>query len=130
MVRSGCLLLGLTGCLGQTGGPGALSPAAALPWLACDGLPTGEGEGTWYDADGRIFVGRTEAEARNKANLGPEVILTQDPDVLDTWFSSALWPFATLGWPEQNPSPLTGEGGERSEPGEGQVSHHGNGVPS
>lgn len=52
MVRSGCLILGLTGCLGQTGGPGALSPAAALPWLACDALPTGEGEGTWYDADG------------------------------------------------------------------------------
>ncbi|MCB2045007.1 MAG: class I tRNA ligase family protein, partial [Novosphingobium sp.] len=43
----------------------------------------------------------------------------QDEDVLDTWFSSALWPFATLGWPEQNPSPSTGEGGERSEQGEG-----------
>jgi len=57
----------------------------------------------WYDADGRIFVGRTEAEARNKANLGPEVILTQDPDVLDTWFSSALWPFSTLGWPDSTP---------------------------
>jgi valyl-tRNA synthetase len=57
----------------------------------------------WYDSQGRIFVGRTEAEARSKAGLGPEVALTQDPDVLDTWFSSALWPFSTLGWPDSTP---------------------------
>jgi valyl-tRNA synthetase len=44
--------------------------------------------------------------------------LVRDNDVLDTWFSSALWPFGTLGWPTENPSPLAGEGGERSEPGE------------
>jgi valyl-tRNA synthetase len=53
----------------------------------------------WYDADGNIFVGRTEAEARARGRIGPEVVLQQDEDVLDTWFSSALWPFSTLGWP-------------------------------
>ena len=55
----------------------------------------------WYDSDGNIYVGRTEAEAREKHGLGPAVELLQDEDVLDTWFSSALWPFSTLGWPEQ-----------------------------
>ena len=55
----------------------------------------------YYDADGNIHVGRSEAEARRKANLGDEVALTQDEDVLDTWFSSALWTFATLGWPDE-----------------------------
>jgi valyl-tRNA synthetase len=55
----------------------------------------------WYDSDGNIYVGRTEAEAREKHGLGPDVELAQDEDVLDTWFSSALWPFSTLGWPEQ-----------------------------
>jgi valyl-tRNA synthetase len=55
----------------------------------------------WYDAKGNIYVARNEAEARSKHRLGPEVQLTQDTDVLDTWFSSALWPFSTLGWPEQ-----------------------------
>ncbi len=54
----------------------------------------------WYDGDGNVYVARNEAEARAKHGLGPEVSLTQDPDVLDTWFSSALWPFSTLGWPE------------------------------
>ena len=57
----------------------------------------------WYDLEGNIFVGRTEAEARTKGNLGAEVVLRQDPDVLDTWFSSALWPFSTLGWPAKTP---------------------------
>ena len=53
---------------------------------------------------------------------GRHVLLTRDEDVLDTWFSSALWPFATLGWPEENPSPLAGEGGGASAPkGEGSV---------
>ncbi len=47
-----------------------------------------------------MYVGRTEAEVREKHQLGPDVALEQDPDVLDTWFSSALWPFSTLGWPE------------------------------
>jgi valyl-tRNA synthetase len=55
----------------------------------------------WYDADGNIYVGRSEQEARNKHNLAATVDLTQDADVLDTWFSSALWTFSTLGWPEQ-----------------------------
>ena len=57
----------------------------------------------WYDADGNIYVGRTEAEAKAKAKAqcGKDVALEQDKDVLDTWFSSALWPFSTLGWPEQ-----------------------------
>ena len=54
----------------------------------------------WYDEAGGIYVGRSEAEVRSRHSLGPEVRLTQDEDVLDTWFSSALWPFSTLGWPE------------------------------
>jgi valyl-tRNA synthetase len=54
----------------------------------------------WYDADGNFYVAHTEEEARKQAG-GRE--LTQDNDVLDTWFSSALWPFSTLGWPEQTP---------------------------
>ncbi len=58
----------------------------------------------WYDEAGNVFVGRSEAEMRQQHGLGDEVLLTQDPDVLDTWFSSALWPFSTLGWPEQTPA--------------------------
>jgi len=54
----------------------------------------------WYDADGRWFVGRDEDEVRREHALGPDVVLRQDEDVLDTWFSSALWPFSTQGWPE------------------------------
>ena len=57
----------------------------------------------WYDEQGNVYVGRDESEARTKHQLGPEVTLRQDEDVLDTWFSSALWPFSTLGWPEQTP---------------------------
>ena len=55
----------------------------------------------WYDHRGGIYVGRDEADVRSKHGLAPDVILEQDPDVLDTWFSSALWPFSTLGWPER-----------------------------
>ena len=55
----------------------------------------------WYDADGNIYVGRSEEEARQKHGLDATLSLQQDADVLDTWFSSALWPFSTLGWPEQ-----------------------------
>jgi valyl-tRNA synthetase len=57
----------------------------------------------WYDEDGNIFVARTEAEAQVAATRqhGKPVTLRQDEDVLDTWFSSALWPFSTLGWPQQ-----------------------------
>ncbi|HXH03043.1 MAG TPA: valine--tRNA ligase [Candidatus Competibacteraceae bacterium] len=55
----------------------------------------------WYDAAGNLYVGRNEAEVRRKHRLGADVALRQDEDVLDTWFSSALWPFSTLGWPQQ-----------------------------
>nr|WP_019364193.1 valine--tRNA ligase [Pseudomonas luteola] len=54
----------------------------------------------WYDEAGNVYVGRDEAEVRSKHNLG-EIALRQDDDVLDTWFSSGLWTFSTLGWPEQ-----------------------------
>jgi valyl-tRNA synthetase len=57
----------------------------------------------WYDEAGKIYVGRDEAEVRRKHSLPPELRLTQDSDVLDTWFSSALWPFTTLGWPGTTP---------------------------
>ncbi|MBF0162563.1 MAG: valine--tRNA ligase [Magnetococcales bacterium] len=59
----------------------------------------------WYGPDGHIFVCRDAETARQQArsHYGQEQTLTQDADVLDTWFSSALWPFATLGWPEQTP---------------------------
>jgi valyl-tRNA synthetase len=54
----------------------------------------------WYDENGKFYVGHSEAEVREKYQLAATVKLEQDPDVLDTWFSSALWPFSTLGWPE------------------------------
>lgn len=54
----------------------------------------------WYDEDGNVYVGRDEDEVRREHNLGDRP-LSQDEDVLDTWFSSALWTFSTLGWPEQ-----------------------------
>jgi len=53
----------------------------------------------WYDAAGTVYVGRSEAEVRERHALGAECELTRDADVLDTWYSSALWPFSTLGWP-------------------------------
>ncbi len=55
----------------------------------------------FYDADDNIYVAADEASARIKYGLGDDVVLRQDQDVLETWFSSSLWPFATLGWPEQ-----------------------------
>ncbi|WP_406029970.1 valine--tRNA ligase [Succinivibrio sp.] len=54
----------------------------------------------WYDQNGKVYVARDEAEVRSKYSLSEDVVLTQDPDVLDTWFSSALWTFSTLGWPD------------------------------
>ncbi|MDZ4728655.1 MAG: valine--tRNA ligase [Xanthomonadales bacterium] len=57
----------------------------------------------WYDADGNIHVGMDEQDARQRSGLDDSVVLNQDEDVLDTWFSSALWPFSTQGWPEQTP---------------------------
>jgi valyl-tRNA synthetase len=57
----------------------------------------------WYDDRGQVYVGRNEAEVRAKYSLEAGTLLRQDEDVLDTWFSSALWTFSTLGWPEQTP---------------------------
>ncbi|MEC7892294.1 MAG: class I tRNA ligase family protein, partial [Actinomycetota bacterium] len=56
----------------------------------------------WYDEENNIYVGNSEQEIREKNNLSKETKLRQDEDVLDTWFSSALWPFSTLGWPEDS----------------------------
>ncbi|MBM3202877.1 valine--tRNA ligase, partial [Candidatus Woesearchaeota archaeon] len=58
----------------------------------------------WYDDQGQVYVGRDEAEVRNRHGLSDSVTLRQDEDVLDTWFSSALWTFSTLGWPEETPA--------------------------
>ena len=55
-----------------------------------------------YDEDGNIYVATTESEVREKYKLSDDLKLSQDKDVLDTWFSSALWPFSTLGWPEES----------------------------
>jgi valyl-tRNA synthetase len=56
----------------------------------------------WYDDNGKVYVGYSEEDVRSKNKLGADVALRQDDDVLDTWFSSALWPFSTLGWPEKS----------------------------
>lgn len=57
----------------------------------------------WYDDNGKVYVGRSENEVRAEHKLDASVNLSQDNDVLDTWFSSALWTFSTLGWPEKTP---------------------------
>ncbi|MDC0603386.1 valine--tRNA ligase [Aliiglaciecola sp.] len=57
----------------------------------------------WYDENQNVYVGRNEEEVREKHQLADDVKLRQDDDVLDTWFSSALWPFATMGWPKETP---------------------------
>jgi valyl-tRNA synthetase len=69
------------------------------PWCVSRQLWWGHQIPAWYDERGNVFVAESEAEAQAEAGEG--VSLRRDPDVLDTWFSSALWPFATLGWPEQ-----------------------------
>jgi valyl-tRNA synthetase len=71
------------------------------PWCVSRQLWWGHQIPAWYAPDGRCFVAESEAEAQAQAGAG--VPLTRDEDVLDTWFSSALWPFATLGWPEHTP---------------------------
>ncbi|WP_293875461.1 MULTISPECIES: valine--tRNA ligase [unclassified Sphingomonas] len=76
------------------------------PWCVSRQLWWGHQIPAWFADDGRIFVAETEAEAQ--AEAGPGVALVRDPDVLDTWFSSALWPFATLGWPENGDAALGG----------------------
>jgi len=68
------------------------------PWCVSRQLWWGHRIPAWYAEDGKVFVAETEDEARKEAGNQP---LRQDEDVLDTWFSSALWPFATLGWPEE-----------------------------
>jgi len=68
------------------------------PWCVSRQLWWGHRIPAWYAEDGRIFVAETEAEAQAQAGEG--VALLRDEDVLDTWFSSALWPFATMGWPD------------------------------
>ncbi|ABY33062.1 valine--tRNA ligase [Methylorubrum extorquens] len=75
------------------------------PWCVSRQLWWGHQIPVWYDAEGGIFVAESEADAvaQAKAKHGREVALTRDPDVLDTWFSSALWPFSTLGWPDKTP---------------------------
>jgi len=69
------------------------------PWCVSRQLWWGHRIPAWYAADGNVYVAETEDEAQALAGAGVE--LTRDEDVLDTWFSSALWPFATLGWPDQ-----------------------------
>jgi valyl-tRNA synthetase len=75
------------------------------PWCISRQIWWGHQIPAWFGPDGEIFVAETEDEAKAQAhaNYGKDVELKRDPDVLDTWFSSALWPFSTLGWPEQTP---------------------------
>ena len=75
------------------------------PWCISRQLWWGHRIPAWYGPDGHIFVEETEDDALRAArnHYGEEVALTRDEDVLDTWFSSALWPFSTLGWPEETP---------------------------
>jgi valyl-tRNA synthetase len=89
------------------------------PWCVSRQLWWGHRIPAWFDEDGNVFVAENEAAAR--ALAGDDRPLQQDEDVLDTWFSSALWPFATLGWPDAIVSPPfqggdQGVGRERSEP--------------
>src|SRR5690606_40392402 len=55
----------------------------------------------WYDDQGTVYVGRDEADARARAGLSADLALRQDSDVLETWFSSSLWPISTMGWPDE-----------------------------
>ncbi len=75
------------------------------PWCISRQLWWGHRIPAWYGPDGEVFVARDAAgaAAQARARYGRDVELTQDEDVLDTWFSSALWPFSTLGWPEKTP---------------------------
>ncbi len=71
------------------------------PWCISRQLWWGHQIPAWYDADGTVYVAESEDAAQKQAGAG--VKLTRDDDVLDTWFSSALWPFSTLGWPDKTP---------------------------
>ena len=72
-----------------------------LPWCISRQLWWGHQIPAWYDEEGNIYVAENEEDARKQAGEG--ATLTRDADVLDTWFSSALWPFSTLGWPDKTP---------------------------
>ncbi|HEY0086399.1 MAG TPA: valine--tRNA ligase, partial [Allosphingosinicella sp.] len=93
------------------------------PWCVSRQLWWGHQIPAWYDATGKAYVAETEEEAQAEAGEG--VTLTRDSDVLDTWFSSALWPFATLDWPEGADSTLSPAGRGQGEgvpaPGESDV---------
>lgn len=75
------------------------------PWCVSRQLWWGHQIPAWYAPDGTVFVEETEAEAYEaaKAQFGDDVKLRRDEDVLDTWFSSAMWPYTTMGWPEETP---------------------------
>jgi valyl-tRNA synthetase len=72
------------------------------PWCISRQIWWGHQIPAWYDDEGKVYVAETEAEAQAEAGAG--VNLRRDEDVLDTWFSSALWPFSTLGWPDKTPA--------------------------
>jgi len=75
------------------------------PWCVSRQLWWGHQIPAWYGPDRKVFVALSEegAKAEARAHYGKDVALERDPDVLDTWFSSALWPFSTLGWPDRTP---------------------------
>ncbi|MCK6418421.1 MAG: valine--tRNA ligase [Alphaproteobacteria bacterium] len=75
------------------------------PWCISRQLSWGHQIPAWYGPDGKVFVAETQDEAYKEADAfyGESISLTRDSDVLDTWFSSALWPFSTLGWPNETP---------------------------
>ncbi len=88
------------------------------PWCVSRQLWWGHQIPAWYDSDGNVYVAEDEASAQSLAGNKP---LTRDPDVLDTWFSSALWPFGTLGWPDaEKPLPFKGGVGV----GGAAIDHH------
>jgi valyl-tRNA synthetase len=88
------------------------------PWCVSRQLWWGHRIPAWFDEDGNVFVAENEGAAR--ALAGDDRPLQQDEDVLDTWFSSALWPFATLGWPDDTNPPRNGEVAARSADGGGE----------
>nr|WP_312968475.1 valine--tRNA ligase [Brucella intermedia] len=79
------------------------------PWCVSRQLWWGHQIPAWYGPDGKCFVEKSEEEAKAsaRAHYGEDVVLERDTDVLDTWFSSALWPFSTLGWPDKTPELAT-----------------------
>ncbi|WEK48129.1 MAG: valine--tRNA ligase [Candidatus Andeanibacterium colombiense] len=97
------------------------------PWCVSRQLWWGHRIPAWYDDDGEVYVAETQEEAQ--AIAGGKA-LYRDDDVLDTWFSSALWPFATLGWPDDSSSPLAGEDARLGEPQASLVAAGEGGAPS